>query len=179
MRIQSAAVLDLHQRLHDARLRHLPRCGGDRVRLAQRRSAQAKHQRLAGRERKVRRAQIEIEKTGTWSGAGDLSNGNRDHMPSTWNPASTIRTSPVTPLPASLSRKAAASPTSDVSIALRSGAFSRTTLRIDEKPPMPAAASVLTGPAEIALTRMFSGPRSEARYRTDDSRAALATPITL
>ena len=28
-----------------------------------------------------------------------------------------------------------------------------------EKPPMPAAASVLTGPAEMALTRMFFGPQ--------------------
>ena len=44
---------------------------------------------------------------------------------------------------------------------------------------MPLAASVLIGPAEIALTRIFSGPRSIARYLTDASSAALATPITL
>jgi hypothetical protein len=37
----------------------------------------------------------------------------------------------------------------------------------------------LDRPAEIAFTRMFSGPRSAARYRTDASSAALATPITL
>jgi enoyl-[acyl-carrier protein] reductase I len=41
------------------------------------------------------------------------------------------------------------------------------------------AASVLIGPALIALTRMPSGPRSAARYLTDVSSAALATPITL
>ena len=44
---------------------------------------------------------------------------------------------------------------------------------------MPAAASVLIGPAEIAFTRMLFGPRSAARYRTVDSSAAFATPITL
>ena len=47
------------------------------------------------------------------------------------------------------------------------------------KPEMPAAASVLIGPAEIALTRMSFGPRSAARYRTHASSAAFATPITL
>jgi enoyl-[acyl-carrier protein] reductase I len=41
------------------------------------------------------------------------------------------------------------------------------------------AASVLIGPALIALTRMPSGPRSAARYLTLVSSAALATPITL
>ena len=30
-----------------------------------------------------------------------------------------------------------------------------------------------------ALTRMFEGPRSAAKYLTLDSRAAFATPITL
>ena len=44
---------------------------------------------------------------------------------------------------------------------------------------MPPADSVRIGPAEIALTRMPSGPRSAARYRTDASSAAFATPITL
>ena len=61
----------------------------------------------------------------------------------------------------------------------RSGATSANEPYIFLKPPMPAAASVRTGPAEIALTRMPSGPRSAARYRTEASRAALATPITL
>ena len=46
-------------------------------------------------------------------------------------------------------------------------------------PCTPEAARVLMGPAEIALTRIPFGPRSEARYRTDMSSAALATPITL
>src|SRR6267378_4004908 len=41
---------------------------------------------------------------------------------------------------------------------------------------MPAAASVLIGPAEIALTRMFFSPRSAARYITEASSAALAMP---
>jgi ferredoxin-NADP reductase len=91
----------------------------------------------------------------------------------------TIRTSPVMPRPAGLTRNAAVSPTSEDSIARRSGAFSLTTPRIDEKPPMPAAASVFTGPAEIAFTRMFCGPRSLARYLTELSSAAFATPITL
>ena len=43
----------------------------------------------------------------------------------------------------------------------------------------PAAASVLIGPAEMALTRMPCGPRSAARYLTHASSAAFATPITL
>ena len=33
--------------------------------------------------------------------------------------------------------------------------------------------------SEIALTRIFSGPRSIARYFTEVSSAALATPMTL
>ena len=37
----------------------------------------------------------------------------------------------------------------------------------------------LIGPAEIALTRIPSGPRFCARYRTLASRLALARPITL
>jgi hypothetical protein len=45
----------------------------------------------------------------------------------------------------------------------RSGAFFSTKFRIFENPPMPAAASVLMGPAEIAFTRMPCGPRLEAR----------------
>ena len=46
-------------------------------------------------------------------------------------------------------------------------------------PEIPEAASVLIGPAEMALTRMFLGPRSAARYRTHASSAAFATPMTL
>ena len=49
----------------------------------------------------------------------------------------------------------------------------------ESKPEIPAAARVRTGPALMALTRTPDGPRSAARYRTEASRAALATPITL
>jgi len=44
---------------------------------------------------------------------------------------------------------------------------------------MPLAARVLIGPADIALILTPFGPRSFARYLTDASRAAFATPITL
>ena len=40
-------------------------------------------------------------------------------------------------------------------------------------------ASVLIIPADNALILIPLSPRSTARYLTDDSRAALATPITL
>ena len=42
----------------------------------------------------------------------------------------------------------------------RSGARSRYCCRMRVNPAMPEAAIVLTGPAEMALTRMFSGPKS-------------------
>jgi hypothetical protein len=61
----------------------------------------------------------------------------------------------------------------------RSGATSANDPYSFLKPAMPAADSVRTGPALIALTRIPSGPRSAARYRTAASRAAFATPITL
>ena len=61
------------------------------------------------------------------------------------------------------SRNAAALPTSSVVTLRRSGAFFSTNLRILPKPPMPAAASVLIGPAEMAFTRMPFGPRLAAR----------------
>jgi enoyl-[acyl-carrier-protein] reductase (NADH) len=48
-----------------------------------------------------------------------------------------------------------------------------------EKRVRPLAARVLIGPAEMALTRIPSGPRSIAKYLTLVSSAALATPITL
>ena len=44
---------------------------------------------------------------------------------------------------------------------------------------MAAPASVFIGPADRPLTLIFRPPRSTARYRTDASRAAFATPITL
>ena len=47
-------------------------------------------------------------------------------------------------------------------------------------PPIAELASVLMGPALIALTlTCFSGPSSAERYLTEASQAALATPITL
>jgi hypothetical protein len=61
----------------------------------------------------------------------------------------------------------------------RRGAFARWYSSILEMPWTPEAAMVLIGPAEIAFTRIPFGPRSAARYRTEHSRAALATPITL
>ena len=66
-------------------------------------------------------------------------------------------------LPLMEGRKAAAFPTSSVVTLRRSGALSSTNFSIFPKPLMPAAASVLIGPAEIPLTRMPFGPRSCAR----------------
>jgi hypothetical protein len=47
------------------------------------------------------------------------------------------------------------------------------------KSPIPDAAKVLMGPADIALTLMLSLPKSSAKYLTEVSNAAFATPITL
>ncbi len=60
-----------------------------------------------------------------------------------------------------------------------SGAWALFHLSINPKSPIPAAASVLIGPAEIALTLIPSRPRSSARYFVVISNAALATPIRL
>jgi hypothetical protein len=76
-------------------------------------------------------------------------------------------------------RKAAAAPTSSASIGRWSGARSSTIASIVGKPAIDRAASVRTGPADTALTRMFFCPRSQARYRTEESRVAFATPMTL
>ncbi len=64
--------------------------------------------------------------------------------------------SPVTALAKSDSRNAATLPTSSMVTLRRNGAVFSTKRRILENPPMPAAASVLIGPAEIALTRIPS-----------------------
>src|SRR6188508_1263397 len=69
--------------------------------------------------------------------------------------------------------------TSSASTCRCSGARSSTIASIVGKPWIERAASVRTGPADTALTRMFFSPRSHARYWTDESSAALATPITL
>ena len=60
-------------------------------------------------------------------------------------------------MPAAMSeqRNAAALPTSSVVTLRLSGATCATCARILRKPPMPAAARVLIGPAEMALTRML------------------------
>ena len=47
-------------------------------------------------------------------------------------------------------------------------------------PPIAELASVLIGPALIALTlTCFSGPSYAERYLTEASKSAFATPITL
>ena len=74
---------------------------------------------------------------------------------------------------------AAAAPTSSASIGRRSGARSSTIASIVGKPAIERAASVRTGPAEMAFTRVPPSPRSQARYRTHASSAAFATPMTL
>src|SRR5688500_19277653 len=45
------------------------------------------------------------------------------------------------------------------------------------KPGIDLAAVVLSGPAATRLTRTLSGPRSRARERAVDSKAASATPL--
>jgi len=59
----------------------------------------------------------------------------------------------------------AASATSAGSVLRRSGARLSTASRTAEKSLMARAETVLTGPAEIAFTRMFRAPSSLARYR--------------
>ena len=56
-------------------------------------------------------------------------------------------------------RKAATLPTSSIVTERRSGACCSTWSSILRKLAIPAAARVLIGPAEIALTRVPSGPR--------------------
>ena len=51
-------------------------------------------------------------------------------------------------------------PTSSLVMLRSSGARSAWSFSMSVKPRMPRAASVLTGPAESALTRMFFGPSS-------------------
>jgi hypothetical protein len=50
---------------------------------------------------------------------------------------------------------------------------------IFEKPPIPAAASVLIGPCGDAVDPNPFRAEHDARYRTFASRLALARPITL
>src|SRR5690606_8156662 len=101
------------------------------------------------------------------------------HPAVTWNPASTYMTSPVMPVERSEARKRVALPTSSTSIGRFIGARSAVILRRSRKWATPRAARVFTAPAEIALMRMPRCPRSTARYRTEASRAAFATPMTL
>src|SRR6266487_3214596 len=99
--------------------------------------------------------------------------------PTVLNPESTYSTSPVIRADISEARNTAAFPTSSMVTFSRIGDISAKCLYIPRKPPTPAAASVRIGPAEIAFTRIFCGPKSYAKYRVDDSNAAFATPITL
>jgi len=78
-------------------------------------------------------------------------------------PASTYEISAVMPAARSDSMNAATLPTSSIVTVRRSGALVSNTLSSLPKPLMPDAASVLIGPAEIALTRMPFGPRPAAR----------------
>ena len=100
-------------------------------------------------------------------------------MPTEWYPESTYSVVAVTLRAASESRYAAAAPTSSASIGRWSGERSSTIASIVGKPAIERAASVRTGPADTAFTRMFFWPRSQARYLTDESSVAFATPITL
>ena len=78
-----------------------------------------------------------------------------------------------------LSRKTAVSPTSSAELILLRGAFSSYVFRKEEKSLTLFDDTVFIGPAEIELTHKLSLPRSAAKYLTDASNAALATPITL
>jgi hypothetical protein len=71
--------------------------------------------------------------------------------------------SPVIALARSESRNAATLPTSSIVTPRRRGAVASNRDSSLPKLPMPAAASVLIGPAEMPLARMPSGPRQEAR----------------
>src|SRR5579885_1731933 len=77
-----------------------------------------------------------------------------------------------TPRPRSLARNTAVSATSAGSQLRRSGARWATRSSTVPKSLMPRADAVFTGPAEIAFTRIFEGPRSLARYRTEASSDA-------
>ena len=77
---------------------------------------------------------------------------------------------PVMPEARSEQRKAATLPTSSIVTLRRSGVAAATCVSILRKPPMPAAASVLIGPAEIALTRVSARAevgRQEAHVRLE------------
>jgi hypothetical protein len=83
------------------------------------------------------------------------------------------------PLARSLHKKAAVLPTSSIVILRRKGATFSVYPNNFPKFQIPAAASVLMGPADIALTRIPLGPRLDAIKRTLASRLALARPMTL
>ena len=93
----------------------------------------------------------------------DGSSLRRDYMPVMLKPQSTKVISPVMPLARGEQRKRAVLPTSICSTLRWRGARAVTAVRIWLKSPMPRAARVLMGPAEMALTRMFLEPRETAR----------------
>ena len=75
-------------------------------------------------------------------------------------PASTSRIWPVTFRASGPHRNSAARPTSSAEMLRRSGALRSVWSYMIVKPVIDRAASVRTGPAEMALTRMFLGPNS-------------------
>ena len=83
--------------------------------------------------------------------------------PMAWKPASTIRISPVTAREAGLEQEQRG--VGDLAVDARAAAARDrdTPAGCSRTRRCPTAASVLIGPAEIALTRMFFGPRSAAR----------------
>ncbi len=79
-----------------------------------------------------------------------------------WKPASTCTTSPVVERPRSDSSHRAQPAIPSGAVSSRRGAQLRPWLIMLRPPDMPASERVRTAPAEIALTRIFFGPRSRA-----------------
>ena len=77
---------------------------------------------------------------------------------------------PVIPADSGEARNAAVLPTCSIVVFSRIGATDDTCPSSFLKLPMPAAARVLMGPAEIALTRMPDGPKEPAMNRVFASR---------
>ena len=100
-------------------------------------------------------------------------------IPIMWYPPSTTIISPDVNFPASEIKYTAVPPTASRVALEPRGALSSVKLYVFRAPPTAAPAKVLIGPGDIALTRILSGPRSEARYLVVHSNPALAMPITL
>ena len=83
------------------------------------------------------------------------------------------------PLERSEAKYKPALPTSSKDTFFFNGALRVAALSIFEKPAIPIEANVLTGPEDKQLTLIPLGPKSTAKNLIADSKAALATPITL